>query len=236
MGDISGSKRLEKRMARVCCGLPRQQGRYVVAGRPGPRARGRAVPVAVLLRDMLGVVSTLREAKTSVYAGKVKVDGVTRKSLHHGVGLMDVVELDGVEGAYRMVPSGGALLAPVPAGEPARKLVRVTSKTTIRGGRTQLGFHDGRSVIHDGGASVGDTCLIEVPGQKILDTVALESGCLCLVTSGANAGQTGRVKSIEKGTFILPRRAVLELEGREIEIPTGIIRPVGREGPLVGLA
>ena len=37
-----------------------------------------------------------REAKATIYSGKVKIDGVVRKSLHHAIGLMDVIELENV--------------------------------------------------------------------------------------------------------------------------------------------
>lgn len=237
MVSISGSKKLKRQMAPLFWGIPRKSGRFVVTTRPGPHKRDQAVPTAVLLRDMLGVVSTLREAKTAIYSGKVKIDGVVRKSLHHAIGLMDVVELDGVGDVYRLAPTRDRLLAPIKidGSEKSKKLVRAVSKVTIRGGRTQIGFHDGRTIITDEKIGVGDTCLIEVPGQKILDVVRLEAGCTCLVTRGVNAGQTGRIDSFEEGTFILPRRAVLELEGRKIEIPTDIIMAIGREGPLIRL-
>ena len=238
MVSISGSKKLKRQMAPLFWGIPRKSGRFVVTVRPGPHPRDRAVPTAVLLRDMLGVVSTLREAKAAIYSGKVRVDGVVRRSLHHAIGLMDVVELEGVSDIYRMAPSGDRLLAPlrIDASEKGKKLVRVGSKTSLRGGRTQVGFHDGRTAVTDKDVRVGDTCLIGIPGQEILDVVRLEPGCTCLVTRGVNAGQTGRIESLEKGTFILPRRAVLALEGRKIEIPTDIVMAIGREGPLLRLS
>ena len=40
---------------------------------------------------------------------KSKVDGVVRKSLHHSIGLMDVVELENVPEIYRLVPTEGKL-------------------------------------------------------------------------------------------------------------------------------
>ena len=76
-----------------------------------------AVPTAVFLRDMLKIVTSLREAKTAIYSGKVKIDGVVRKSLHHAIGLMDVVELENVSDVYRLVPTEGKLLKPIKINE-----------------------------------------------------------------------------------------------------------------------
>ncbi|MGH1567421.1 MAG: 30S ribosomal protein S4e, partial [Nitrosopumilus sp.] len=119
--------------------------------------------------------------------------------------------------------------------EKTKKLVRVTSKTTINKGKLQIGFHDGRSIISDSDVSVGDTCLIQFPDQKILEVIKLEAGCQGLVTRGVNAGQIGKIETVEEGTFILPKRVVVILGERKIEIPADIIMPVGKEEPVIQL-
>ena len=240
MVSISGSKKLKRQMAPMFWGITRKDKRFVIAVRPGPHGKHVSVPTAVFLRDMLKIVTSLREAKSTIYAGKIKVDGVVRKSLHHAIGLMDVIELDGVPDAYRMVPVRGRLLAAIKitdSDEKTRKLARAKSKTTISKGRTQVGFHDGRSIIlasDQKDIKVGDTCLLEVPSQKILDVIKLEEGCQALVTRGINAGSTGTIEAIEPGTFILPKRVLLSLEDeRRIEIPADIIMPIGKESPII---
>lgn len=235
MVSISGSKKLKRQMAPQFWGIGRKEKRFVITVRPGPHKKEFAIPTAVFLRDMLKIVTTLREAKAAIYTGKVKIDGVVRKSLHHAIGLMDVVELENVPEIYRLVPMEGKLLRPlqIKESEKTKKLVRVTSKTTISKGKTQIGFHDGRSTISDTKVSVGDTCLIQIPDQKILEVIKLEKDSQVLVTRGINAGQIGKVESMEEGTFILPRRAVLILGERKIEIPTDIIMAIGKKEPVI---
>jgi len=237
MVSISGSKKLKRQMAPQFWGISRKDKRFVITTRPGPHKKHHAVPTAVFLRDMLKIVTSLREAKTSIYSGKVKVDGVVRKSLHYAIGLMDVVELENVSDVYRLVPTDGKLLKPIKINdsEKTKKLVRVTSKTTINKGKMQIGFHDGRSTISDTKVNVGDVCLIKVPDQKILEVIKLETGNRGLVTRGINAGQIGKVESIEEGTFILPKRVILTLGDRKIEIPADIIMPIGKEEPVIQL-
>ncbi|WP_428324254.1 30S ribosomal protein S4e [Nitrosopumilus sp.] len=237
MVSISGSKKLKRQMAPQFWGITRKDKRFVITTRPGPHKKHHAVPTAVFLRDMLKIVTSLREAKTSIYSGKVKIDGVVRKSLHHAIGLMDVVELENVSDVYRLVPTDGKLLKPIKINESekTKKLVRVTSKTTINKGKTQIGFHDGRSKLSDTKVNVGDVCLIQVPDQKILEVIKLEAGNNGLVTRGINAGQIGKIESIEEGTFILPKRVILSLGDRKIEIPADIIMPIGKEEPVIQL-
>lgn len=237
MGSISGSKKLKRQMAPQFWGITRKDKRFVVTVKPGPHKKNYSVPTAVFLRDMLKIVTSLREAKTAIYSGKVKIDGVVRKSLHHAIGLMDVVELENVKDVYRLVPTEGKILKPIKINdvEKSKKLVGVVSKTTISSGKIQIGFHDGRSIITDAKLNVGDTCLIEIPEVKILEIIKLEAGCQGLVIRGINAGEIGKIESLEEGTFILPKRVVLALEDRKIEIPADIIMPIGKEGPIIQL-
>ena len=237
MVSISGSKKLKRQMAPQFWGITRKDKRFVITVKPGPHKKNYAVPTAVFLRDMLKIVTSLREAKAAIYAGKVKIDGVTRKSLHHAIGLMDVIELENVPDIYRLVPTEEKLLKPIKINESekTKKLVRVTSKTTTNKGKLQIGFHDGRSIISDSNVSVGDTCLLQIPDQKILEIIKLEAGCQGLVTRGVNAGQIGKIETVEEGTFILPKRVVVILGERKIEIPADIIMPVGKEEPVIQL-
>ncbi len=235
MVSIAGSKKLKRQMAPLFWGITRKSKRFVITVKPGSHPKKYSIPTAVLLRDTLKIVTTLREAKSSIYGGKVSVDGIKRKSLHHSIGLMDVVELENVPDIYRLVPQDGQILKPlrIDQAEKTKKLSKVTSKTSIKGGKTQLGFHDGRSMISDTAANVGDSCLLEIPKQKILDVIKLEQGCQAIITRGVNAGQVGKVDKIEEGTFSLPRRVLLALGERKIEIPTEMVMVVGKDKPVI---
>ena len=237
MVSIAGSKKLKRQMAPQFWGINRKEKRFVITVKPGSHKKRFSVPTAVFLRDMLSIVTSLREAKASIYSGRVKIDGIVRKSLHHSIGLMDVVELTDVSDVYRLVPTEDKLLKPIKINESekSKKLVRVTTKTTLSKGKLQIGFHDGRSIISDTKVSVGDACLIQVPEQKILEVIKLETGIQGLVTRGNNAGQIGKIESIEEGTFILPKRVILTLGERKIEIPADIIMPIGKQEPIIQL-
>jgi len=233
--SIAGSKKLKRQMAPLFWGITRKSKRFVITVRPGSHPKNNSIPTAVFLRDTLKIVSTLREAKSAIYGGKVSVDGVKRKSLHHSIGLMDVVELENIPDVYRLVPQDGQVLKPlkIDQSEKTKKLSKVTSKTSIKDGKTQIGFHDGRSMISDTAVNVGDSCLIEIPKQKILDVIKLEQGCQAIIIRGVNAGQVGTVDKIGEGTFSLPRRVLLALGERKIEIPTDMIMVVGKDKPVI---
>ena len=123
----------------------------------------------------------------------------------------------------------------IKAEEKSKKLVRVKSKVSIKHGKTQIGFHDGRSLVDETKVSVGDTCILQVPEQKILDVIKLEKGVLGLIINGANAGKIGSISEVKEGTFVLPKRVSFKLEDREIEIPAGMIMPIGKDKAVIGV-
>ena len=235
MGTIAGSKKLKRQMAPKFWGITRKNKRFVITVRPGAHPKNQSIPTAVLLRDTLKKVTTLREAKSVIYDGKISVDGTTRKSLHHSIGLMDVITLEGTSDIYRLVPENGHLLKPlkIDSSEKSKKLVKVTSKVTIKGGKTQLGFHDGRSLISDTQVNVNDSCLIQIPEQKILEVIKLEKNSQVIVTKGVNAGQIGYIDKIKEGTFSLPKNVGLVMDDRKIEIPVNLVMVIGKEKPVI---
>jgi|TARA_B100001750_G_scaffold64358_1_gene51124 small subunit ribosomal protein S4e len=235
MGSIAGSKKLKRQMAPMFWRINRKDKRFVITVRPGSHPKNNSIPSAVLLRDTLNHVNTLREAKSSIYGGKVKIDGVIQKSLHHSIGLMDVIELEGTDDIYRLVPKNGQILVPIKINknEKSKKLVKVKSKTTIRGGKIQLGFHDGRTIITDTDASINDVCLLQIPEQKIIDVIKFEKKSQVVITRGTNAGRIGMINEIKTGTFTLPRRISLLIDDNTVEIPANITMVIGKEKPII---
>ena len=235
MGSIAGSKKLKRQMAPLFWGINRKNKRFAITVKPGSHSKNRSIPTALLLRDMLKVVTTLREAKSVIYNGKVNVDGIIRKSLHHSIGLMDVIELQGISDIYRLVPTHGHILQPIKidSSEKSKKIVKVTSKTTTKGKKIQLGFHDGRTIIADNNVNVGDSCLIQIPEQKILDVIKLEKDSLVIVTRGANTGQIGHINNINEATFTLPKRINLTVDKKKFEMPSDLVIVIGKEKPVI---
>ncbi len=238
MTGIAGTKKLKRQMAPTFWGITRKDKRFVITVKPGGHPKHVSIPNAVFLRDTLRLVTTLREAKSVIYGGRIKVDGIVRKSIHHGLGLMDVVEFVGIPDAYRLVPKNSTVLQPlkINQSEKTKKLLKVIRKVTIKEGKTQIAFHDGRILLSDAGLNVGDTCVMQIPEGKILDVIKLEKGFQVMITNGINAGRVGKVLEIKDGTFVLPRRALVDMGERQIEIPTDLIMAVGKDKPVIQIA
>jgi small subunit ribosomal protein S4e len=234
MGKKGGDTRVKRQMAPTFWAIKRKQSQFVLRVKPGPHPKDRAYPLGMVLRDILKVASTMHEAGRILNAGKVKVDGIVRRDPNLAVGLMDVVELATGQ-TYRLVPKGAMLLTAISIEDLEKnvKLVKVTSKTTIKGKKIQYGFHDGKSLISDQKLKVGDTCMIELPELKIKTHIAFEKGATAFIITGENAGNIGKIEDIQDGIFSLPKRTLVSFGDRSVELPVEMIMVVGPDKPVI---
>jgi small subunit ribosomal protein S4e len=234
MGRKGGDTRLKRQMAPTFWTIKRKESRFVLRVGPGPHAKVKSYPLGMILRDVLKVAATMHEAQRILTDGKVKVDGVVRRNPNLAVGLMDVVELATGQ-AFRMVPKNSTILNPISieASESTVKLVKITSKKTIKGKKLQYGFHDGKTMISDQKFNVGETCVIQLPDVQVKDHIPFEKGATALIIKGDNAGSIGKINDIKDGIFSLPKRALVSFEDRSVEMPVEMVMVVGSDKPAI---
>lgn len=154
------------------------------------------MPVNLIVRDVLGRAQSAREVRFIVHNELIKVDGRVCKDTRRGVGLMDVLSL-GDEHFRCMLDANGRLrYVKISAEEAAWKLVRIEGKTTVKGGKTQLNFHDGRNMIVDDAKefSTGDSLKISLPDQTVLEHIAFVEDVRCYLIGGTHVGETAFMK------------------------------------------
>ena len=226
MANKGGRTTVKRQLAPVFWDIHRKQGRFIVRTHPGTHAKKYAYSIGVILRDVLKVTKNMHEAKKIVNAGKVKIDNIIRYNVNFAVGLMDTIELvSSQQKVYRLVPSKSLLLSPIEISDDEKtlKLLKIKNKSIIKGNKIQYGFHDGKTVISEAIYSVGDTCLVKVPELEIIETLKLQSDCLAILTRGDNAGSIGKIQEIKEGTFSLPKRVIISVDSKLLEIPIDMI-------------
>lgn len=234
MGKKGGDTRMKRQLAPRFWDIRRKESRFVLSIKPGPHPKKRAYPLGMILRDVLKLTGTMREAERVIIEGKVKVDGVVRHDANLAVGLMDVVELSTGQ-IFRMVPKNSLLLTAVAIDrtEGSIKLVKVTSKKTIKGKKLQYGFHDGKTITSEQNLKVGDSCVIQLPDVQIKSHIPFAKSATVLIIKGENAGQIGKIDDFKDGIFSLPKRALVSFEDRSAELPVEMVMVVGSDGPVM---
>jgi len=208
--------------------------KYTVATLPGPHTRNTSLTIAVVLRDVLKFAENLREAREILNSGIVKIDGHARRKTGFPVGMMDLITIG--EDNYRVLPGKrGLYLKQAEKKEAAFKLQKITGKTTIKKGKTQLHFHDGTNLIADGEYRTGDVAVFDLESGKIKEIIKQEKGAKVIIIKGNNRGSLGSLEGIKLVKSPEPNIVEISTAGRKITLPIGYIFAVGKTEPVIAL-
>ncbi|MFX0136973.1 MAG: S4 domain-containing protein, partial [Candidatus Hodarchaeota archaeon] len=144
-----GQKVLKRLNTPAFLQIKRKHGKFSINPSSGPHPKRFCLPLLHIVRDLLKIVDTHREAKKLIGLGYFKVDGKVIKDKSFPVGLMDVLSIQNMNKHFRILPDShyGLILHEISEGESAFKLCRINNKTTIKGGHIQLNLHDGRNIL-----------------------------------------------------------------------------------------
>ena len=184
-------KHLKRMTAPRRWSVPRKVSKWVMKPRSGPHGKEEAMPLAMILRDVLKVCDNARESMFVIGGRGVAVDGRIVTDPKFPVGLMDVVTLLKTSESYRMLLDykGRLQLVKIDDKDKGWKLARIDGKNVVREGKVQLNLHDGRCLLLPKDQyRTGDVLKIEVPSQRIVKALKLDKGSLALLTGGSHPG------------------------------------------------
>ena len=245
MGKKGKTARLKRKPAPRFWPIHRKEMPWIVKPSSGTHSLESCLPLTLVLRDMLGVAQTRKEARMILSEGKVQVDGKIRRKDDFPVGLMDVISMPDAGKYYRVVPSHkGLVLTLVTKEEASFKLVRVEDKATVSGGM-QIALHDGSNmfvkvvdpkkpeeVLYD----TFDILKLTLPAKEVALSLKTKEGNLALITGGKNIGKQGKIVEIEKTEAKKRRQALVVVEdetGARYQTILDFVFSIGEAEPLI---
>jgi small subunit ribosomal protein S4e len=222
LGKKGKPGRLKRKPAPRFWPIHRKEYQWIVKPSSGPHSLEKCLPLSLVLRDILGVAKTRKEAKMIIAQGKVYVDGKVRRKDNFPVGLMDIISMPDTNEFYRVMPSHkGLMLNPISKEEAGFKLFRVENKTTTNNGAMQVALHDGSNIrvkMEDPKNppelpyATFDILKLSLPDKQVLDSLKTKEGNFALITGGKNIGKQGRIVEIEKTEAKKRRNALVVVE------------------------
>ncbi len=247
MGKKGKTARLKRKPAPRFWPIHRKELPWIVKPSSGPHSLQNCLPLTLILRDILGVAQTRREAKMILAQGKVQVDGKVRRKDDFPVGLMDVISISDMNKYYRLMPSHkGLVLNPISKEEANFKLVRVEDKTTVKNGM-QIALHDGSNMLvkvadpknpKEVTYDTFDVLKITYPEKQVALSLKTKEGNLAVITGGKNIGKQGKIVEIEKTEAKKRRQALVVVEdaqGVRYQTILDFVFSIGEAEPLIGL-
>ncbi len=225
MGKKGGRRHLKRKPAPAFWPVHRKEAVWTTKPNPGPHQLTRSIPLALVLRDILGLAKTRDEVDAISSQGKVFVDGLVQKDCLFPVGLMDVVSILDVEKRYRILPTEkGLALHAISKEEAEFKLCRIENKTVVKEGNVQLNLHDGRNILikvndpnrHEEDIfKTLDTLKISLLKNEILGHLKLSEGFSVLIVDGKNIGKHGKIVALEQREGQKRKNSLITIEDSE---------------------
>ncbi len=221
MGRKGKTARLKRKPAPKFWPIHRKDLPWVLKPSSGPHSLQGCMPMSLVLRDMLGVVATRKEAQVLLYQGKVLVDGKVLRRDDFPVGLMDIISMPDADQYYRLIPTHkGLYVDTITKEETSYKLCRIDDKVTVQGG-VQLNLHDGSNLLikvadpknpAEDTYDTFDILKVNIPSKEIVGCLTTKEGNFAYITGGKNIGVKGKIVEIEKTEAKKRKNALVVVE------------------------
>jgi len=248
LGKKGKTGRLKRYPAPSFWPIHRKEFAWVVKPSTGPHSLDNCLSLTLVLRDILGVAKTKKEAGMILSKGKLIVDGKVRRRADFPVGLMDVISMPDVNKFFQVFPSHkGLFLNPISKNEAEFKLCRVEDKTTLTKA-VQVALHDGSNIlvkVADPKNPVEvlyetfDILKLSLPDKQVTDVVKTKEGNLAVITGGKNIGKQGKIVEIEKTEAKKRRNALVIIEdetGNRYQTVLDYVFSLGEKQPVTSEA
>lgn len=177
--------------------IPRKGKRQRFIALPS-HSSSKSISLLAILRDILKIAETRKEAKYIVNNGDVKINNIIRKDEKYGVQTFDVISLEKAKKYYRLeIVNKKFALKEISAKEAKTKTIKIIGKTQINKKTIQMNLDDGSNILTKETFSVGDSIIFNNIDKKIEKILPLKKGAKVEIISGKHAGQEGEVISIE---------------------------------------
>lgn len=213
--------------------IMKKTSKFITKPNPGAHSLELGMPLSVVFKDILKRAKIAKETKKILQNNEILVDKKRRKEPKFIVGLMDVLSIPKTNENFRLVidTKGRLSFIKINEREANIKVSKIIKKTKIKGGKTQLNLSGSRNIIVDKDEyKIGDSLLIELPGQKIREHIRFEKKSIAYLMGGKGVGHAGRLESIEGKTIKLKPKS-----GKVITTLRKYAFVIGKEKPVISV-
>ena len=156
-------------------------------------AKTKGISLLFILRDILKIARTRKEAKYMTLNGLVKVNEVQRRNENFPVQVFDVVNLEAAKKNYRLeIVNRKYSLKEISNKEAETKIIKIEGKKILKNKKTQMNLADGQNIITKEKFNVGDSIIFNNKKKTIEKVLPLKKGVTIEVISGKHAGKKRR--------------------------------------------
>jgi small subunit ribosomal protein S4e len=178
----------------------------------------KGISVLFLLRDVLKIVKTRKEARYMTLNGMVKINNQIRKDENFPVQVFDTMNLEKAKLNYRLeIINKKFNLVEISVKEAESKIVKISGKKIIGVKTVQMNLDDGQNIITKEKFSVGDSVLLNTKEGNIVKVLPLKEGAKVEIVAGKHAGEKGKLVKFEELTR--GKNYQIKLEDKTVSLP-----------------
>ncbi len=176
---------------------------FILRPNPGAHTLKTSFPIKLALID-LNLAQTSREARYILKNHKVLVNNKQVKDIAYPLGLFDILSFPELKENYIVLLDKKEKIRLVKT-KLNNLLLKLDNKKQVRGNKTQLIFHSGRTLLipsnESNNYSIGDSFLFDLKNKKIIEHIKLEKGSKIYLFRGRHVGHIAEIIDF-KGTQI----------------------------------
>ena len=153
-----------------------------------------SVPLAVLMRDVLKLVRTTKELKKVLNEKQIKVSGKEIRDTNYPIGLFDMITAG--DKTFRVILGGNKKFKMEESKDDGTKVIKIVGKKNLGKKGIQFNLMDGRNVLSNEKANVGDSVIYNYNDAKISKIIKMDKGSEGFVIKGKHAGVRGKILDI----------------------------------------
>lgn len=195
--------------------VPRKGSKYIAVPTHGFK---KGITVLYILRDILKIVRSRREAKYMTMNKMVKVNNKIRIDEAFPVLVFDSITLDKSNKSYRLeMVNRKFVLKEINKKDAESKIVKIIGKRVISKSKIQMNLEDGQNFITSQKFSVGDSVVIDTIHDKIIKVLPLKEGSKIDVVIGRHSGKSGKIVRFEELTK--GKSYLVKFDDGEVSLP-----------------
>jgi small subunit ribosomal protein S4e len=162
-------------------------------------ANNKGITILYILRDILKIASTRKEAKKILFQEDVTINNKVRKEDTFPVQVFDTLSLAKANMHYRLeIVNKKFELKEITAKEAEQKIVKIIGKKTLKQNKIQMNLEDGSNVLSKEKFNVGDSIILNTKTDKIVKVLKLQKGATVEIVLGKHAGKKGKLIEFEE--------------------------------------
>ncbi len=153
-----------------------------------------SIPLAVLIRDVLKLVRTTKELKKVLNEKQIKVSGKEIRDTNYPIGLFDMITAG--DKTFKVILGENKKFKMEESKDDGTKIIKIVGKKNLGNKGIQFNLMDGRNVLSNEKANVGDSVIYNYNDAKISKIIKMDKGSEGFVIKGKHAGVRGKIVDI----------------------------------------